>query len=162
MSVDIFECRQPGGPTNKYCEHCENTSRRIRESGIARFACWTQTSHRQTRLNEWQGNKDSNLGMLESKSSALTSLAIPLRNLLLAVCFTHVSLRILASNLRQAEFYSTTQPLCKRDFNGCCFSERAFHPCHLPVISTSTWSASASLAKAQNTHAPEPVIRASP
>jgi hypothetical protein len=30
--------------------------------------------------NEWQGNKDSNLGMLESKSSALTSLAIPLRN----------------------------------------------------------------------------------
>jgi hypothetical protein len=27
----------------------------------------------------WQGNKDSNLGMLESKSSALTSLAIPLR-----------------------------------------------------------------------------------
>src|SRR6476469_5502067 len=32
--------------------------------------------------NEWQGNKDSNLGMLESKSSALTSLAIPLRNLL--------------------------------------------------------------------------------
>jgi hypothetical protein len=31
---------------------------------------------------KWQGNKDSNLGMLESKSSALTSLAIPLHNLL--------------------------------------------------------------------------------
>jgi hypothetical protein len=45
------------------------------------FVCWTHTSHRQTRQNEWQGNKDSNLGMLESKSSALTSLAIPLRNL---------------------------------------------------------------------------------
>jgi hypothetical protein len=28
---------------------------------------------------KWQGNKDSNLGMLESKSSALTNLAIPLR-----------------------------------------------------------------------------------
>ena len=27
----------------------------------------------------WQGKKDSNLRMLESKSSALTSLAIPLR-----------------------------------------------------------------------------------
>jgi hypothetical protein len=27
----------------------------------------------------WQGNKDSNLGMPESKSGALTSLAIPLR-----------------------------------------------------------------------------------
>jgi hypothetical protein len=41
---------------------------------------WTLTSHRQATQNEWQGNKDSNLGMLESKSSALTSLAIPLRN----------------------------------------------------------------------------------
>ena len=29
---------------------------------------------------KWQGNKDSNLGMLESKSSALTNLAIPLHN----------------------------------------------------------------------------------
>jgi len=29
---------------------------------------------------KWQGNKESNLGMLESKSSALTNLAIPLRN----------------------------------------------------------------------------------
>ncbi len=28
---------------------------------------------------EWQGKKDSNLRMLESKSSALTSLAIPLQ-----------------------------------------------------------------------------------
>src|SRR5438094_10115306 len=32
------------------------------------------------RFIEWQGKKDSNLRMLESKSSALTSLAIPLRN----------------------------------------------------------------------------------
>ena len=37
---------------------------------------------------EWQGNKDSNLGMLESKSSALTSLAIPLHNLLLVALTT--------------------------------------------------------------------------
>ena len=29
--------------------------------------------------SSWQGKKDSNLRMLESKSSALTSLAIPLR-----------------------------------------------------------------------------------
>ncbi len=29
-------------------------------------------------LNLWQGKKDSNLRMLESKSSALTNLAIPL------------------------------------------------------------------------------------
>ena len=74
MSVDVFEIRQPGARLAGY------NLRLIRESGIAPFACWTQTSHRQTRLNEWQGNKDSNLGMLESKSSALTSLAIPLRN----------------------------------------------------------------------------------
>jgi hypothetical protein len=41
---------------------------------------------------KWQGNKDSNLGMLESKSSALTSLAIPLHNLLSGVAnrFCHV------------------------------------------------------------------------
>ncbi len=31
---------------------------------------------------QWQGNKDSNLGMPESKSGALTNLAIPLHNLL--------------------------------------------------------------------------------
>jgi hypothetical protein len=30
--------------------------------------------------NEWQGKKDSNLRMSESKSGALTNLAIPLRN----------------------------------------------------------------------------------
>jgi hypothetical protein len=29
----------------------------------------------------WQGNKDSNLGMPESKSGALTNLAIPLHDL---------------------------------------------------------------------------------
>jgi hypothetical protein len=51
-----------------------------RESEATALACWTLTSHRQIRQNEWQGNKESNLGMLESKSSALTSLAIPLRN----------------------------------------------------------------------------------
>lgn len=36
-------------------------------------------------LFEWQGKKDSNLRMLESKSSALTDLAIPLRNLVFVV-----------------------------------------------------------------------------
>ena len=56
-----------------------------RESEATALACWTLTSHRQIRQNEWQGNKESNLGMLESKSSALTSLAIPLRNLQLVV-----------------------------------------------------------------------------
>ena len=39
---------------------------------------WTLAHRQSGKL--WQGNKDSNLGMLESKSSALTSLAIPLRN----------------------------------------------------------------------------------
>jgi hypothetical protein len=33
----------------------------------------------------WQGNKDSNLGMPESKSGALTNLAIPLHDRLSAV-----------------------------------------------------------------------------
>jgi hypothetical protein len=33
---------------------------------------------------QWQGKKDSNLRMLESKSSALTSLAIPLLDFMLA------------------------------------------------------------------------------
>ena len=44
--------------------------------------------------NEWQGKKDSNLRMSESKSGALTNLAIPLRNLLLGATQT----RILSSN----------------------------------------------------------------
>jgi hypothetical protein len=36
----------------------------------------------------WQGKKDSNLRMLESKSSALTNLAIPLRDSVFAVAFS--------------------------------------------------------------------------
>jgi len=42
---------------------------------------------------QWQGNKDSNLGMPESKSGALTNLAIPLRNLLFAV-LSHLLLMV--------------------------------------------------------------------
>jgi hypothetical protein len=57
---------------------------------LAAFICWFLFSLAGRPVSksaqiQWQGNKDSNLGMLESKSSALTSLAIPLRNLLLAV-----------------------------------------------------------------------------
>ena len=37
----------------------------------------------------WQGKKDSNLRMLESKSSALTNLAIPLRNSLFTVALAN-------------------------------------------------------------------------
>jgi hypothetical protein len=67
------------------------------------FACWTPT-HRQARQNGWQGNKDSNLGMPESKSGALTNLAIPLHDLLLAVAANdHRQLQ------QQAKFYSTTR-----------------------------------------------------
>ena len=69
---------------------------------------------------EWQGNKDSNLGMLESKSSALTSLAIPLHNLLLV-----------AALQRQAEFYSITASTCKIDSSGCRVSDLAFQPRHV-------------------------------
>ena len=38
----------------------------------------------------WQGNKDSNLGMPESKSGALTNLAIPLHNRMSAVSALNV------------------------------------------------------------------------
>jgi hypothetical protein len=40
----------------------------------------------------WQGKKDSNLCMLESKSSALTNLAIPLHSLMLLLAQQHQAL----------------------------------------------------------------------
>jgi hypothetical protein len=43
------------------------------------FICLLEHSSSSAQAKKlWQGNKDSNLGMPESKSGALTSLAIPL------------------------------------------------------------------------------------
>jgi len=53
--------------------------------------------------------------------------------------------------------------ICKSDlFSGCVFNDFAFHAVHLPGTCANTWSAASSLENAQNTHAPEPVILASP
>jgi hypothetical protein len=43
---------------------------------------------------QWQGKKDSNLRMLESKSSALTGLAIPLHNLVFAAAADSAGCRV--------------------------------------------------------------------
>jgi hypothetical protein len=48
-------------------------------SGGSIFICLLEHSSSSAQAKKlWQGNKDSNLGMPESKSGALTSLAIPL------------------------------------------------------------------------------------
>ena len=60
--------------------------------GLAVFYC---------ALYEWQGNKDSNLGMLESKSSALTNLAIPLLNRLFAALTRQTNFVLRLQQVRQ-------------------------------------------------------------
>src|SRR5690606_23602795 len=102
---------------------------------------------------EWQGNKDSNLGMPESKSGALTDLAIPLHNL-----FVCRSLRFAAAEIvKRIRCYD-----CSKCASGCCGSALAFQAFHLAGMDASTVSACCSSMKGQNTHAPEPVILASP
>ncbi len=64
-----------------------------------------------THFYKWQGNKDSNLGMLESKSSALTNLAIPLHNLQL--CRINYARLILYYRSQSAK--------------GCLLKARTFH-----------------------------------
>jgi hypothetical protein len=55
----------------------------------------------------WQGRKDSNLRMPESKSGALTSLATPLHNFLSIACFVLIisEAAILSRNPQSTKFF---------------------------------------------------------
>ena len=92
--------------------------------------------------SKWQGNKDSNLGMPESKSGALTSLAIPLHN------------RLSGGGVRMDEFNSYD---CNR--SGCPDSALTTHPCQPDGTAWSTCFASGSEPNRQKTQAPEPVMQ---
>ena len=61
-------------------------------------------------LNQWQGKKDSNLRMLESKSSALTGLAIPLRN-------SSFCRRIVAERHAYCNLHATSKKYCDYDLH---------------------------------------------
>jgi hypothetical protein len=94
--------------------------------------------------------------MPESKSGALTSLAIPLRELAACRHFNYIAVASTGKIL----FYNSL--ICKSDFIGCFVSDLAFHAIHFAGTCFSTCSASCSVENAQNTHAPEPVILAAP
>src|SRR5690606_29829115 len=90
--------------------------------------------------------------MLESKSSALTKLAIPLHNRLSAVAAP-----LGCENVKRILDYDLSK--CAR---GCLRIARAFHAVQSAGNWLNTSSACSSLSKGQNTQAPDPVILASP
>jgi hypothetical protein len=69
--------------------------------------------------------------MPESKSGALTSLAIPLRNLQLAAHLTTYLIEP-SSNAATGKILFYNSLFCKSDFSGCCLKDRAFHAFQLP------------------------------
>src|SRR4051812_26894352 len=72
---------------------------------------------------------------------------------------TRACRRFYRQKSREAKFYSITRRPCNSACIGCRASDLACHARHAGGTCSSTRAASASLENAQNTHAPEPVMR---